>query len=135
MLKKSICGMLLVVIFLLPATAPGQDVPAGKWWRNSKIVKELNLTQQEVGALDQLYAQSRRKLIELKNNVEREQFELDNLLGSKNAEDAEVKRQFKKLETARSDLSNERFRFVMQIRDIIGHDRFEQLKTSYKKWK
>ena len=135
MLKKSICGMLLFAISLLPATAPGQDVPAGKWWRNSKIVKELNLTQQEVGALDQLYAQSRRKLIELKNNVEREQFELDNLLGSKNAEDTEVKRQFKKLETARSDLSNERFRFVMQIRDIIGHDRFEQLKTSYKKWK
>ena len=32
-------------------------------------------------------------------------------------------------------LANERLGFVMRVREIIGAERFQQLKTSYKKWR
>jgi Spy/CpxP family protein refolding chaperone len=67
--------------------------------------------------------------------VEREQFELDTLLGKKTVDDAKVRKQFKRLESARTDLANERLGFVMRVREIIGAERFQQLKTSYKKWR
>ena len=135
MLKKVWVGILLILMINLPGLASGQDVPSGKWWYNQKVVQNLNLTQNEIRQLDQLYVDSHRRLIELKNAVEREQFELDTLLGKKKVDDAKVREQFKRLEEARTDLANERLGFVIRVREIIGAERFQQLKTSYKKWR
>jgi Spy/CpxP family protein refolding chaperone len=135
MLKKILIGILMIFMISLPDFAGGQDVPAGKWWYNQKVVENLNLTQGEIRQLDQLYVDSHRRLIELKNAVEREQFELDTLLDKKTVDDAEVRQQFKRLESARTDLADERLRFVIRVREIIGPERFQQLKTSYKKWR
>jgi Spy/CpxP family protein refolding chaperone len=135
MLKKVWIGILLIFMISLAGYAAGQDVPSGKWWYNKKVVQNLNLTQKEIRKLDQLYVKSHRKLIKLKNAVEREQFELDALLGEKTVEDAKVRKQFKQLESARTDLANERLGFVIGVREIIGAERFQQLKTSYKKWR
>jgi Spy/CpxP family protein refolding chaperone len=135
MLKRVWVGILMIFIINLPGLVTGQDVPSGKWWYNQKIVQNLNLTQKEIRQLDQLYVGSHRKLIQLKNAVEREQFELDTLLGQKTVDDAKVRKQFKRLESARTDLANERLGFIIRVREIIGVERFEQLKTSYKKWR
>jgi Spy/CpxP family protein refolding chaperone len=126
--------MLLVFLVNLPVTSAGQEVPAGKWWYNPRIQKNLNLSHNEIDHLDRLFAKSRRKLIKLKSEVENEQFELDQLLGKKKVNDAEVKKQFKKLEKARNELANERLQFVVGVRNILGRDRFQQLKSNYKKW-
>jgi Spy/CpxP family protein refolding chaperone len=119
----------------LPYPATGQDVPSGKWWYNQKVVKNLNLTQKEIRQLDQAWVDSQRKLIKLKNEVEREQFELDTLLGKKTVDDTGVRKQFNRLESARTDLADERLEFIIRVREIIGAERFQQLKTSYKKWR
>jgi Spy/CpxP family protein refolding chaperone len=135
MLKKVWVGLLLIFMINLHGPASGQDVPSGKWWYNQKIVQNLNLTQNEIRQLDQLYVKSHRKLIKLKNAVEREQFELDTLLGQKKVDDAKVRKQFKRLESARTELADERLGFIIRVREIIGVERFQQLKTSYKKWR
>jgi len=135
MLRKVWVGILLIFMVTLPRLTAGQDVPSGKWWYNQKVVQNLNLNQAEVRQLDQLYVDSHRKLIELKNTVEREQFELDTLLEKKTVDDAKVREQFKRLERARTDLADERLDFVIRVREIIGAERFQQLKTSYKNWR
>ena len=135
MLKKVWVGILLILMINLPGLATGQDVPSGKWWYNQKVVKNLNLTQKEIRQLDQAWVDSQRKLIKLKNAVEREQFELDTMLGKNTVDDAKVRKQFNRLESARTDLANERLGFIIRVREIIGAERFQQLKTSYKKWR
>ena len=135
MLKKVWVGILLIFMINLPGLATGQDVPSGKWWYNQKVVQNLNLTQKEIHELDKTWVESQRKLIKLKNAVEREQFELDTLLGKKTVDDDKVRKQFKRLESARTDLADERLGFIIRVREIIGAERFQQLKTSYKKWR
>lgn len=135
MLKKVWVGILLILMINLPGLATGQDVPSGKWWYNQKVVQNLNLTQKEIRQLDKTWVESQRKLIKLKNAVEREQFELDTLLGKKTVDDDKVRKQFKRLESARTDLADERLGFIIRVREIIGAERFQQLKTSYKKWR
>ena len=134
MLRSAIGLILLAIFTLAPVMVFGQDVPAGKWWYNPKIQKELKLTKNEVNRLDDLFANSRRKLIKLKSAVEREQFELDQLLSSKDVNDKAVKRQFGKLEEARQNLANERLQFVIGVRNILGAERFQQLKSNYRNW-
>ena len=135
MLKKVWVGILLILMINLPGLAIGQNVPSGKWWYNQKVVQNLNLTQKEIRQLDQAWVDSQRKLIKLKNAVEREQFELDTMLGKKTVDDAKVRKQFKRLESARTELADERLGFIIRVRGIIGAERFQQLKTSYKKWR
>lgn len=135
MLKKVLMATLPILMITLPAVVIAQDVPSGKWWYNKKVVKNLNLTSKEVAQLDRLYEDSHRRLIDLKSAVKREQFELDTLVGKEPVDDAKVRKQFKRLEKARTDLANERLGFVIRVREIIGADRFQQLKTSYKDWR
>jgi len=134
MLKSAFSVILLALFLFTPLISTAQDVPAGKWWYNPQIQKNLNLSQNDIGKLDKLFADSRRKLIQLKSEVEREQFELDQLLSKKKVDDAEVKKQFQKLEQARKKLANERLDFVIGVRNILGADRFQQLKSNYQKW-
>jgi Spy/CpxP family protein refolding chaperone len=134
MLRNAFSIILLAIFVILPVVASGQEVPAGKWWYNPEIRKNLSLNKNEIERLDKLFANSRRKFIKLKSAVEREQFELDQLLSKKKVNDAAVRKQFQKLEHARKNLANERLTFVMGVRNILGSERFQQLKSSYKKW-
>ncbi len=134
MLRNVFSVILLAVYLTTPVIAAGQDVPGGKWWYNPEIQKNLDLSKKEISKLDKLFAKSRRKLIKLKSEVEHEQFELDQLLGQKKVDDAKVKKQFQKLEKSRNKLANERLDFVIGVRNILGSDRFQQLKSNYRKW-
>jgi Spy/CpxP family protein refolding chaperone len=134
MLRNVFSVILLTIYLITPVIAAGQDVPSGKWWYNPEIQKNLDLNKKEISKLDKLFAKSRRKLIKLKSEVEHEQFELDQLLGQKKVNDAKVKKQFQKLEKSRNQLANERLDFVIGVRNILGPDRFQQLKSNYRKW-
>ena len=127
-------AILLSAMLVVPCLAGAQDMPAGKWWYNPRVVKALNLTKPEVRQIDRLYAKNSRELIRLKSKVQQEQLELDGLLGKKNSNDQAVQRQFQRLEKARAELSNARLQFVLGVRDIIGHERFQQLKAGYRNW-
>ena len=58
MLKNAFCFILLVIFAASPILAFGQELPAGKWWYNTKIQKNLNLSKKEIKRLDKLFANS-----------------------------------------------------------------------------
>ena len=132
MLSKLLNGMLLLALVLSPTIATGQKVPAGKWWQVPRLADELNLTDEQKQQLDELHLNNRRRLIELKSNVERERLELGNLLESQTLDEVAVVRQFEKLENARTTMATERFRYFIQVRKTIGYDRFQRLKTVFR---
>lgn len=134
MITRLCYAIALSVMLLLPNLTDAQDMPAGKWWYNPRVAKDLNLSKQEVRQIDGLYAQNREQLIRLKGNVQQEQLKLDNLLGRKSSDDAAVQRQFQRLEQARAQLSNARLQFVLGVRGILGPDRFQQLKGGYRSY-
>ena len=131
MLKHFIAGISLIVFLALAPLAIGQTMPSGKWWQDPGIVKQLDLTSKEAKQIDKLFVKSRRRMIELKNQVEKEQFEYQTLMESQNLDESAVNRQLQKLEKARSKLNSERSSFVVGIRKILGHDRFQKLQRIY----
>lgn len=116
----------ILIVFTISA-AFAQEGPQGRWWRTPKIAKALNLTQGEIRQLDSAWENSRAKQIKLKGEVEAEQFRLQTLLEKQNLNEKAVREQNRKLETARSRLADERTVFVVSVRKIIGHARFQQL--------
>ena len=132
MLTRLICMSIAAVYFLAPQQTFGQKMPSGKWWTNPQVIKRLDLKKNEINRLEKNYVQSRRRLLELKHQVEKERFELENMLENRAMDDQAVQQQLQRLERARTELSTERMAFIVQIRKIIGVDRYRQLQSLYK---
>ena len=133
MLRKISSVAVLFVLVILPAIAMGGDgMPSGKWWHNPRVSAQMNLNKDEIRRLDESFVKSRRKLIDLKSNLEKQRFELENLLEKKMLNEAAVMEQFKKMESSKNRLSTEYFRFLLQVRKILGFERYQDLKMRYK---
>ena len=124
---KLVRGLVPILIVLMGATAMAESGPQGRWWQTPRIVKELNLTPNEVRQLETAWEHSRAKMIKLKSQVESEQFKLETLLEKRKLDEKAVREQNRKLEAARSRLAEERTAFVVEVRKIIGRDRFQRL--------
>ncbi len=134
-IRKAIVGV-VIFVFLSPVySAFAQGAPAGRWWRRPKIAKALNLSETEKQRLDDLFVKSRRKLIRLRNRVEEERFELENLIDEETLDRAAILTQFHNLDKARSELAEERFMFLLGVREILGYDRFQRLKEFYRRFR
>jgi Spy/CpxP family protein refolding chaperone len=133
MLNKGFIVFMLLLLLAAPARVMAKDIPAGKWWHRSGMASKLNLSEAEKATLDQKYIEIRRNMLKLKSVLESEGFELEVLLESEPLNEPKALEQHERLQKARSDLANERFRFVLEARKIIGLDRFQQLKAAFKK--
>jgi len=131
MLKHFIIGIPLIVVLALAPLAMGQSMPSGKWWKDPEFIKALGLTSRDDKKLDKLFVKYRRRMIDLTNQVEKEQFEYQYLMEAPNLDEAAVNRQLQKLEKARTELYAEKNRFVVEVRKILGRDRFQKLVQLY----
>ena len=132
MLRKSVWSGLLLLVVFLPSTLLGQGMMHGKWWHDKSIVDELELTDSEKQDLDEKYIDGRRKMIDLKSEIEKQRFELDLLLGTRGIDKQKIMERFESLEQARSELSRTRFEMIMGVREIIGAERFQELKSMHR---
>lgn len=134
---KIIMTIMVLVFFSSLAMAQGMKegggkhagVPMGKWWQNQTTVKKLELTEKEIDALDDAFSQRARKFIQLKHNIELAQFDVEELMEKEPLDEAGLISQFSKLESARADLSKERFEYFIQVRKILGPERFQKIKA------
>ncbi|MCP4348766.1 MAG: periplasmic heavy metal sensor [Desulfobacterales bacterium] len=134
---KKLILITLVCLFWIPdicfaaSQTENMNLPGGKWWRLPNIAKELKLTPDEQKKLDNLFVTNRRKLIDLKNNVEKEKFELETSLESADFDESSCTALFKKLQDARIKLAEEQFRFVVEVRKLLGLYKYQQLKAKF----
>ncbi|UCD65918.1 MAG: periplasmic heavy metal sensor [Deltaproteobacteria bacterium] len=132
MLRKSAWIGLLFFVFLLPSILLAQETMHGKWWHNKTIINELELTDHERKELDARYTESRRKMIKLKSDIERNRFELDLLLDMKEIDREKIMEHYDNLEQARTELSKQRFQMLMDVRETIGAERYQELKAMHR---
>ena len=121
-----------LILLSLPVPSMGEKGSFGKWWFLPNIAERLKLNDAEKKDLDRLYVENRRSLIDLKSVVEKERFELANLMEQTTLDEEAVMKQFSKLEKARADLDAERFRFFLDVRKVLGSERYQSLKMLFK---
>jgi Spy/CpxP family protein refolding chaperone len=126
----------LIVISSTAAAQPGSagpgkhaGVPIGKWWQNPAAVESLNLTQTEIDTLDSEFNNRARTFMEMKHAIELERFDMERMMDKEPLDEAVLMTQFNKLESARASLSKERFLYLVQVRKILGSERFRKIKS------
>ncbi len=135
MLKKSIALLIAIALLLIPAMSTAKDIPPGRWWRVAYFADELNLTDQQKDELDRLFDHNRNRLAELKKQMEEERAALTRLIEDEhNLNENAAIVQMKKLENTRTILAATRFSYTLEVRKLLGYEKFQQLKTLYHNW-
>ncbi|KPK30097.1 MAG: hypothetical protein AMK69_04490, partial [Nitrospira bacterium SG8_3] len=86
-----------IIWVFVPMDSLGARMPLGKWWHTPHVAEQLNLNGREKEQLDELFIQTRRKMIDLRSAVARERLELSILMDKETMDEDAVKVQFKKL--------------------------------------
>jgi Spy/CpxP family protein refolding chaperone len=108
-------------------------IPGGKWWRMSKIAKDLELTSEEQTKLDVLFMENRRQMIDLKAGAEKAKLELEEVLDKKDFDESVCMERFTEFQDADKKLAAERFKFLVEVRKLLGTERFQKIKTQFHK--
>lgn len=132
MMQKTLLCLTLVMFQTAALMAADVETPSGKWWHMPQVAEKLNLSPGMQERLDALFYTNRQVLIELKNELEKERLKLDYLLDQRVIDDTKVARQYKRLDEVRSALSEERLTYLLEVRKIIGYERYQQLKQMYR---
>jgi len=72
--KSLFLGLLLGALIAADARGQGLD---GKWWKRPRIAQELAITPEQDAELEKIFARSKPKLIDLRADLEKKQFDYE----------------------------------------------------------
>ncbi|MDM8516680.1 periplasmic heavy metal sensor [Desulfobacterales bacterium HSG16] len=110
----------------------GMGIPGGKWWRMPRLAEKIALTDDEKKKLDAMNIEKRRKMIDLTSQVAKEKLELEVLLDADKFNPEACMNRFKNVQDASAATAMERFKFLVEVRQLLGVDRFRELKNTAK---
>jgi Spy/CpxP family protein refolding chaperone len=136
MSKRMLIGMLVcsaMIFGVVQAYADG--VGPGRWWRSPELSKDMRLTDREKQILDDMFAKNRNALIDLRSDIEKERFKLEDILEKDPVNESAAKAQFRRVEEKREKIALERFNFILDARKVLGPERFRILTGKFEEMK
>jgi Spy/CpxP family protein refolding chaperone len=128
-------GSLLLAVALVLSTATAHaDWPGGslgkhhgKFWKKEKVREKLEMNDDEVRTLEQIFARHQQKLIDLEADVEQVKGRLDALLADDRSDDGQVLAEVDALEHARANLGKARVTMLLEMRRVLTPAQRERL--------
>jgi Spy/CpxP family protein refolding chaperone len=100
----------------------------GKWWKDSKVAQKLQLNENQITQLDQIFYEHRLKLIDDGAAMEKEDLKLQNLLDADVPNEGEINTQVDRVLAARGRLEREYTFMNLDLRKVLSLDQWKQLK-------
>ena len=101
----------------------------GKWWQNSEIAKKLQLSEDQIGQLDQTFYNHKIKLIDYGAEMEKQDLKLQSLLDADVPSEGQVEAQVDQVLAARGKLEREFTLMNLNLRKVLSLDQWRQLKS------
>jgi Spy/CpxP family protein refolding chaperone len=120
------CAAALALLLLAAGAALAQQ-PAleGKWWKRPRIVQALGLTSAQAGELEKIFAAHKPKLIDLKADLEKKQFEYEQAMGAEKVDRSRVEASVAAREQARARLQTELSLMELDMRQVLTPEQRE----------
>lgn len=103
--------------------------PGGKWWDDPRMVKELGITADQQKKMDDIFHQSRLKLIDLNATLEKEEVMMESLMQGSQLDDSKILPAIDRIAQARAELEKANARFLLGIRHVLTPEQWKKLET------
>ncbi len=107
---------------------PGHGPDLGMWWKNSEIVRQLQLSDAQVKQIEQTFLNARLKLIDLRADVERQQTLLQPLVDADQMDEAKISAQLDQVLAARNRLEKANAMMMFDIRKVLTVEQWRKLR-------
>jgi Spy/CpxP family protein refolding chaperone len=101
----------------------------GEWWRNSEIAKKLQLSDDQISKLNQIFFDHRMKLIDNGAAMQKEDLKLQTLLDTDDPNENQVSAQVDQVLAARGKLEHEFTMMNFHLRKVLSVEQWKQLKS------
>ena len=123
---KALAGAALLAALTTSAAASPANLPEGKWWKNPRVVAEINLTPDQVREIEDVFARARPKLIGGRGDLEKRQGDLQEAIES-NADRRDIAAKVEAVEKARAELQKTRILMVLDMKQTLKPEQWERL--------
>ena len=103
--------------------------PRGKWWDNPEIAQKLTLSADQQKKMDDIFLQSRLKLIDEHASVEKEEAILEPLLSAEQPDESRILAQIDKVAQSRAELEKANARMLLGLRGVLTTAQWKTLQT------
>jgi Heavy-metal resistance len=124
--KRSLSALSLLLLLTGTALAVPQ-IPDGKWWKRPRIASAVGLTPEQTAELEKIFVRTKPKLIDLKAELEKRQFEFQQAMEDPDADRQAVAERIEEREHARADLQKELALMVLDMKRVLREDQWERL--------
>ena len=102
----------------------------GRWWDNPDVAKDLNLAADQKQKMDDIFQQSRIKLIDLHASLQKEEATLEPLINADSPDETKVLAQIDRVAQARAELEKANARMLLSVRQVLTVDQWTKLKAT-----
>jgi Spy/CpxP family protein refolding chaperone len=133
---RTLTLLLVTVVTVIAASgaASGQEARPGRWWKDPQICRDLGLNSREQAELDRLFERNRDDLMRMRSDLEEERSRLKDTMGGEPFDESRVKSQLKRVEDRQQRLTQERMKYLIEVRKILGPKRFRDLENKAPAW-
>lgn len=124
--RTVLIASLLLAGLVTPAAAQGF-----KWWQNDRFQRELSLTTEQVGRLEEIYQAAGPAMRAQKGALDRLQSDLSAMVNDGRADEAAAADLIARVETARADLGRTRGVMLYRMRRLLTSDQHMKLKVLF----
>ena len=123
-MKSLFLGLLLGALIAADARGQGLD---GKWWKRPRIAQELAITPEQDAELEKIFARSKPKLIDLRADLEKKQFDYEQSMQAESTDRKTVEAKIEAREESRARLQKELALMELDMKQVLKPDQRERL--------
>lgn len=103
--------------------------PPGRWWTDPMLVQRLGLTPDQQKRIDDLFQQSRLKLIDLSAALQKQEAILEPLIEADKPDESQVLAQIDRVAQARAELEKANARMLLGFRGVLTQEQWKKLQA------
>jgi Spy/CpxP family protein refolding chaperone len=104
-----------------------QGAAEGKWWKRPRIAKQLDLSADQVAQLEKIFARTKPKLIDLRADFEKKQFDYDQSMQTDDVDRKELEAKIEAREQSRTALQKELALMELDMKKVLNPEQREKL--------
>jgi Spy/CpxP family protein refolding chaperone len=117
---------LVLLAMLLAGSVLGQGID-GKWWKRPRIAQALELTDDQAAALEKIFARSKPKLIDLRADFEKKQFDYEQAMLEEDTDRKALEQKIEARELARAAMQTELSLMELDMKQVLKPEQRERL--------
>lgn len=113
----------------------------GQWWNNPRFIDKLKLTDEQRKTMDAVLLEHRKKLIDLRGNVQKGEIDLEPLMNADQPDEKKLLAQIDAVAQARAELEKANARFLLALRARLSQEQWrllqelrEEQRRSHENW-